>query len=320
MLGERPRLDPIQEWEAVAAQQQLVQLVLLSGSEDEQARRGAEETLAGFSDAECLEMLAATTLEEPLARSFLNPAHFRPALAPLLLGHPDTPDDAINSLAAAAGPDIVPAFLDQLDLLKTPALLALKENPTYLLWQKEPPPQGFVIEVDLLDLLIEEMETEQPLSVEEVEARLADVEATAEEKEARGGLVSKVARMRVAQRVKLALLGTREERGLLIRDPSRVVFRAVLGSPKLTDVEVEGFATMKNVSQEVLRLISIGRKFMKNSVVLRTLVNNPRTRIAVPLPLLNRLLPNDLRAAAGSRDIPDTLRKMSQKLLKARHQ
>jgi hypothetical protein len=98
-----------------------------------------------------------------------------------------------------------------------------------------------------------------------------------------------------------------------------VVVRAVLSSPKLSEAEVEAFAAMKNVSQEVLRQISMNRKFMKNYTIMRNLVNNPRLPIDVSLPLLNRLLSNDLRAVANSREIPDTLRKMAQKLHRARH-
>ena len=311
--------DPIQEKGRIDGQKQLLELISVAESSDAEASRGATETLAGLSDAECLELLAAITLEDKIARHFLSAPNIRPALLPLLLGHPDTPPEAIVTLAGSAGPDLVPIFLDQLDLLRTPALIALKENPTYLLWQKEPPTEGYVLEVDLLDLLIQEMETETPPTVEELEAAFSDAEgAVAGDEQEKGGLVSKIARMKVAQRVKLALLGTREERSILIRDTSRVVFRAVLGSPKLSDAEAEGFAGLKNVSQEVLRMVSMSRKFMKNYVVVRNLANNPRTPIDVSLPLLNRLLPNDLRAVSSSRDVPETLRKMAKKLIQSR--
>src|SRR3989338_9778940 len=82
---------------------------------------------------------------------------------------------------------------------------------------------------------------------------------------------------------------------LLIRDPSKVVYRAVLQSPKLSDGEVENFATMKNVAEEALRIISGSRKFMKSLIVIRNLVNNPRTPIDVSIPLLNRVPDNELK-------------------------
>jgi hypothetical protein len=313
-------IDPLEERVRMDGQKRLAELISDAQGEDTAASKEAAAALSSMSDEECLDVLAAVNLDVSVARYYLAAANVRPALVPLLLGHPDTPSDAIVGLASAAGPEIVLTILDQLDLLKTPALVALKANPTYLLWQKQPPPQGYVLEVDLLDLLIQEMETEKPPTVEELEAVFSDAGMAGAEEDvsAKGGMVSKISRMKVAQRVKLALLGTREERSLLIRDTSRVVYRAVLGSPKLTDSEVEGFAMLKNVSQDVLRLISMSRKFMKNYPVLKNLANNPRTPIDVSLPLLNRLLANDLRAISGSREVPETLRKMAQKLIHSR--
>ena len=87
-----------------------------------------------------------------------------------------------------------------------------------------------------------------------------------------------------------------------IRDSSRVVLRAVLASPKLTDSETESFAAMKNVSQEVLRLISMSRKFMKRYVVVKNLVMNPRSPLDVTLPLLNRLQEKAYAACANRFD------------------
>ena len=47
----------------------------------------------------------------------------------------------------------------------------------------------------------------------------------------------------------------REQRAQLIRDSNRMVAVAVLSSPKVNEAEVEAFAKMANVSEEVLRII-----------------------------------------------------------------
>ena len=65
--------------------------------------------------------------------------------------------------------------------------------------------------------------------------------------------VQKIYRLNTAEKVITALKGTREERAILIRDPNRIVSTAVLGSPRLTDAEIEAFSAMKNVSDEILR-------------------------------------------------------------------
>ena len=59
----------------------------------------------------------------------------------------------------------------------------------------------------------------------------------------------------IKKKIKLASKGTREQRAQLIRDPNKLVAAAVLSSPKLTDAEVESFAKMANVTEEVLRVI-----------------------------------------------------------------
>lgn len=295
-------------------------LVAFTADAEAEVREAAQATLASIPDERCREWLALPTTSRIVLRYFLEPARMRIGLLPDVLGHPECPEDGVATLAGVADQGIVPTLLENLDLLRTSALVALKENPTYLHWQKNPPPEGLVVEVDILEMLIAEMETDTGVSAERCAEMLADIDAAApeEEKKKVTGLVQKIAQMKVSQRVKLALLGTREERSLLIRDSSRVVIRAVLASPKLTDAEAEGFASMKNVSQEVLRLISMSRKFMKRNVVVKNLVMNPRAPLDVTLPLLNRLIMQDLRTASSSKDIPDTLRKMAIKLVKTR--
>ena len=95
--------------------------------------------------------------------------------------------------------------------------------------------------------------------------------------------------MTVVEKIKAALTGNLETRSLLIRDSNKIISRAVLQSPKISETEAESYAAAKNVSEEVLRLISLNRRFMKSYVVMRALVNNPRAPIDVSLPLLRRL-------------------------------
>ena len=101
----------------------------------------------------------------------------------MLLAHPECPDDAVITLAEVADSTIVPTLLENLDLLKTAALVALKDNPTYLDWQKNPPPEGLVVEVDILEMLIQEMETDTGITAERCAEMLADIDAAAPEEE-----------------------------------------------------------------------------------------------------------------------------------------
>ena len=70
--------------------------------------------------------------------------------------------------------------------------------------------------------------------------------------------------MTVPEKVKAAMKGTREMRAALIRDPNKIVAFAVLSCPKVTEQEVEAFARMGNVSEDILRTIAPTRAWMKN--------------------------------------------------------
>src|SRR6201999_283080 len=113
---------------------------------------------------------------------------------------------------------------------------------------------------------------------------------TAEEGVDRESIFQKLAQMGVPDRVKTAVKGSREVRALLIRDPNRMISSAVLSSPKLTEAEVETFARMGNVSEEVLRIIGSNRGWMKNYGVVVALIKNAKTPLGISLNLMPRLM------------------------------
>jgi hypothetical protein len=131
-------------------------------------------------------------------------------------------------------------------------------------------------------------------------------------------LMQKVTHMNVVQRLTLALKGGRTERMLLIKDPNKLVQRCVLQSPRLTDTEVEAFASMTNLTGEILRAIALTRLFMKNYSVVRNLINNPKTPLDVSLHLFPRLTATDLVKLTNNKNVPETLRSTAMKLHRKR--
>jgi hypothetical protein len=121
----------------------------------------------------------------------------------------------------------------------------------------------------------------------------------------------------VTERVKLAMKGTREQRAVLIRDPNRLIASAVLSSPKLNDSEVEVFARMANVSEEVLRIIGTTRAWIKRYTVVASLVRNPKTPPAVSLPMVARLNEKDMKGLMTDRNVPEVLRLAARKFVAA---
>jgi hypothetical protein len=123
--------------------------------------------------------------------------------------------------------------------------------------------------------------------------------------------------MTVMQKMKLAMRGTREIRAALIRDPNRLVSTAVLSSPKITENEIEGFARMANVSEDVLRQIGSNRAWVKSYAVAANLVKNPKTPLAMSMHLLQRLNDRDVKMLTIDRNVPEPLRIAARKRVAA---
>lgn len=128
--------------------------------------------------------------------------------------------------------------------------------------------------------------------------------------------VQKIKTLDVKGRIQLALKGNKEERSILIRDGTKVVALAVLEAPKLSDGEVEKFASQKNVLESVLRQIPLKRRFMKNYIVVRNLVANPRTPLDLGLGLVKNLLTQDLKNLSANKEVSETIRKLALKMYK----
>ncbi len=132
----------------------------------------------------------------------------------------------------------------------------------------------------------------------------------------RENTLQKINRLDVKGRIQLALKGSKEERSILIRDGTKVVALAVLEAPKLSDGEVEKFASQKNVLEAVLRQIPLKRRFMKNYIVVRNLCANPRTPLDLGLGLMKNLLIQDLKNISANKEVSETIRKLAMKMYK----
>lgn len=162
------------------------------------------------------------------------------------------------------------------------------------------------------------LSTDQPLeAVVEATSRL--MEQDGEEMNGdRMTLLQKIAHMPIAERVQAAIKGSRDERLILIRDSNKVVSRAVLLSPKISENEVEAISQMRNVNEEILRLVGQSRSWSKNYSILHNLVRNSRSPIGVTLALLNRLMARDLKSLSRNKNIPEVVRRSAQRLVHIR--
>jgi hypothetical protein len=152
----------------------------------------------------------------------------------------------------------------------------------------------------------------------EADAPLIDTDPLAgtgeeDDDEARQSGVQALATMTFPQRLKAAMKGTREMRAVLIRDPNKLIAATVLSSPKVSLPEVEAFARMQNVSEDVLRIIGANRAWLKSYGVVLALTKNPKTPLSMSMNLMARLTTKDLQKLAVDRNVPEALRISARK-------
>ena len=90
----------------------------------------------------------------------------------------------------------------------------------------------------------------------------------------------------------------------------------MLGSPRLTEVEIERFAAMKNVSDEVLRQIASNKDWTKRYGVVSSLVRNPRTPVGLAINFVPRLNPRDMKSISVDKNVSEVIRKQALKFVR----
>lgn len=220
------------------------------------------------------------------------------------------PDPAVAAAAEAAIRRLPPTQLAEL-LLAPQASEGLRAFFAARAAAPVPIPE---LPADAVRLLDEVGEVGEPGEAGAAAGTAAEIAADPE----RRGAAQRLAMLTVAERVKVAMQGSREERAVLVRDPNRLVSSAVLSSPKLTESEVESIARMTNVADEVLRMVGANRVWTKNYSVIAALAHNAKTPIPIALSLLGRLSERDVKMLSTDRNIPEPVRVSARKLYVAR--
>jgi len=90
-------------------------------------------------------------------------------------------------------------------------------------------------------------------------------------------LATQLAAMSISQRIRRAMLGSANERMLLVRDKNKLVASAAIRSPKIQDNEIALISQSRAVSEEVLRIIAQNKAWVQDHQIKINLVMNPRT-------------------------------------------
>jgi hypothetical protein len=278
-------------------------LAVLSHDPDEMISTRAQEALLSCAPEYFIEALkrenALPALFAYAGKNLVN----NPGIVEAMLANKNCPAEHLTHLVPHLTPAQIHSLIENLDHVSASLALALALEHSAAITPEE-------------KQVLQELRSSLPAGDEKT---LAEAVAEAEPNPARRQtLLQQISRMTVAQRVQYAMKGGSDARRTLIRDVSKVVQRAVLQSPRLTDQEVEAFSSMSSLTDEILRLIASNRNFRKNYVVVRNLLNNPKTPIDVTLHMLPMLNAIDLKRLSTNKNIPDTLRTTAAKLVRTR--
>jgi hypothetical protein len=117
-----------------------------------------------------------------------------------------------------------------------------------------------------------------------------------------------ILKMSPSQKIKLALTGAKDARGLLIRESSKIIALSVLDNPRITIGEVEFFCKSTNLSEDVIRKIGANAEWTRKNTIISALVSNPKTPVGISLPFVNRVTDRELGVLERSRNIPEAVR------------
>lgn len=134
----------------------------------------------------------------------------------------------------------------------------------------------------------------------------------------RASIYRKIQGMTVSEKIKLALLGNKGAREVLLKDSNKLVASTVLKNPRITEDEIAKIVNSRNVSDEVLREVANNKEWLKKYPIRLGLVNNPRTPLGISLRQLSYLQDRDIKHLAKSKNIPSVLAAAAKKVVMQR--
>jgi hypothetical protein len=131
-------------------------------------------------------------------------------------------------------------------------------------------------------------------------------------------ITQRIMRMSVAEKIKLATLGNKEARTLLLRESNKLVSMAAATSPRITDGEILALANSRTVNADVLRYIYSNREFLKTYSIKTSLVKNPKVPLPTALKMMYTLQEKDIKELARDRNVPQTIQAQAKALMMKR--
>ena len=306
-------------------------------SNDEEIKTAAQTSFADLP-SRSVHAFAANENITPKHLALLTDVTNDAAALELLIRNRSLTDDVVVSLARRAEPVVQEIIvINQARILRAPNILdALLENPRLgpeakrraletreEFFEKKARIQALKAELGE-DVIADELPDDPIMDLleqaaEEDRKRAAAAQPVLEpEDEREKSVYSRVLRMTVGEKVQWAFKGDRSVRMLLVRERNRLVASAAIRNPRMTENEVEAIAGMRNVEEEVLRLIGMRRDWSSKYPIALALAKNPKAPLGVVLPLINRLTLRDLKSLKDDKGVAEAVRVNARKFYQAK--
>ena len=321
---------------AVAPLDLVTLLFLLTFDEDEQVRATAARTADGLPDKIYGVALRSDGLRSEVIDWLAERLATKDAALELVLLNPATRDETVARLAPVVSQPLAEIVRqNELRLLRHDDIIrGLCRNPSALASTVDGACEFCVRNgLTLLDVpqLVEAHrrihgvdptakppeDTAQQL-MQDYSAELAQeaqpvtqAETPAEEQK-KLNMTQRVLRMSVAEKIKLATLGNKEARTLLLRDSNKLVCMAAVTSPRITDGEVMTLANSRTLNAEVLRHIYSNREYLKIYAIKMSIVKNPKVPLPTALKYMYTLQEKDIKELARDRNVPQTIQSQAK--------
>ncbi len=132
------------------------------------------------------------------------------------------------------------------------------------------------------------------------------------------GIYARMQKLNISQKIRLALMGSQSERGILVRDSNKVVARAAIRSPSVSTQEALMYARNHAISAETIEFIANHKKWMQNYQVKYNIILNPKTPLSISLAQVSTLNAPELKAITKSHSVPAVVKQKAEALVKAK--
>ncbi|XXF75087.1 hypothetical protein P2318_18625 [Myxococcaceae bacterium GXIMD 01537] len=315
-------------------------LYMLSFDPEANVRETAAKTAAGLPDRVLSPGLRDEEVQPQALGWFLSLLRGKDVYAEMLVLNSNTPDDAVAGLARDCSAKIAEIISqNQLRLLRTEGILRnICVNPSASPalvdgvcdfavrsgMNLPDVPQMQAARVRLFGPEASAAPVDPGPTAEEVLQELgpeAQEEGAAPMEEGkRMNVTQKVMKMTISEKIKLATLGNKEARSILIRDSNKLVATAVIRSPRITDGEVLTIAANRAMHDDVLRVVYGNRDWTKSMKIKLALVKNPKIPLTVTMKFINTLRENDVKDLMRDKNVPNAVASYAKRLLEKKNQ